>query len=134
MLCVLCLNTSVYAVHTVSILFSAIKPYDKSKCKDWHTLMNNFFTECFHNSGDSGATIVIDNTSSDVTVGFAEDDSPKAAFLSVVGRPKSQKSTFLKRVYVGDEAEDWRSMLSLQYPIERGIVKNWDDLELVSDL
>ena len=36
-----------------------------------------------------------------------------------------------KDCYVGDEAQNRRGILSLRYPIEHGIVTNWDDMEKV---
>ena len=33
--------------------------------------------------------------------------------------------------YVGDEAQSRRDCLSLRYPIERGIVTNWEDMEKI---
>ena len=32
---------------------------------------------------------------------------------------------------MGDEAQSKRGVLTLKYPIERGIVTNWDDMERI---
>ena len=34
---------------------------------------------------------------------------------------------------VGDEASQLRSMLEVNYPMENGIVRNWDDMKSVWD-
>lgn len=36
-----------------------------------------------------------------------------------------------KSEYIGDEAQKMRGVLNLQYPIESGIVTNWEDMEKV---
>jgi len=81
------------------------------------------------------AALVIDNGSGMCKAGFAGDDAPRAVFPSVVGHPKHQNVMIgmgEKDFYVGDEAQNKRDILTLKYPIQNGIVINWDDMEKVS--
>uniref|UniRef100_A0A8C6V1F4 Actin n=1 Tax=Neogobius melanostomus TaxID=47308 RepID=A0A8C6V1F4_9GOBI len=67
--------------------------------------------------------LVCDNGSGLVKAGFAGDDAPRAVFPSIVGRPRHQGVMVgmgQKDSYVGDE-----------YPIEHGIITNWDDMEKI---
>lgn len=78
--------------------------------------------------------IVIDNGSGVLKAGFAGDSSPSVKFSAIVGRPRTDKQligTEGKSEYVGDEAQKMKGVLKLAYPIESGIVKNWDDMEKV---
>ena len=78
--------------------------------------------------------IVLDNGSGMCKAGIAGDDAPRAVFPSIVGRPRMPGIIIgidQKDCYVGDEAMAKRGILGLRYPIEHGIVTNWDDMEKI---
>jgi len=80
------------------------------------------------------ACVVIDNGSGMVKAGFAGDDGPTAVFPSIVGKPKHtgiMVGLEQKDQYIGNEAQKMRGVLQLSYPIENGIVTNWDDMEKI---
>ncbi|XP_049369120.1 actin-100-like [Solanum verrucosum] len=79
-------------------------------------------------------TLVIDCGSGMTKAGFAGDDSPRAIFPSIVGRPRHTGIMVEmggKTAYVGDQALGRRIFLSRNYPIEEGVVRNWDDIEKI---
>nr|AEW46681.1 actin [Ulva linza]ARO49594.1 actin 1 [Ulva prolifera]ARO49595.1 actin 1 [Ulva prolifera] len=86
--------------------------------------------------GDEGevSAVVCDNGSGVVKAGFAGDDAPRSIFPSIVGRPRHQGVMVgmgQKDAYVGEEANAKRGILALKYPIEHGIVTDWDDMEKI---
>ncbi|CAK5029191.1 unnamed protein product [Meloidogyne enterolobii] len=76
--------------------------------------------------------LVIDNGSGMCKAGFAGEDAPRAVFPSIVGRHhKGRFSSTCKYNFVGDQAQIMRRILSIKYPIKRGIITNWDDMERI---
>jgi len=78
--------------------------------------------------------LVVDNGSGVCKAGFAGDDAPRSVFPSIIGRPRFCEVMIgadPKNEYVGEEAQSKRGMLTLKYPIEHGIVTNWDDMERI---
>ncbi|CAM4758414.1 unnamed protein product [Rotaria magnacalcarata] len=83
---------------------------------------------------DEFSAIVIDNGSGKIKAGFAGDDEPRVNFPTVVGRRRQEKSiheTCQGNSFIGDKAIKSKEILSIRYPIEHGIITNWDDMETI---
>ncbi|XP_066278940.1 uncharacterized protein [Branchiostoma lanceolatum] len=80
-----------------------------------------------------GPPVVIDNGTGLCKAGFSTDDMPRAVFPAMVGRPhyKDVMSGRYQDTYVGDAAQNMRGVLVLKYPVEHGIVTDWDDMEKI---
>lgn len=95
--------------------------------------MSNNFNES--NLTNDRPALVIDNGSGMVKAGFAGESQPYVEFPSIIGTPKYKKSLKHlkdgKSFYVGSDAYDKRGVLKLSYPIEHGIVTNWEDMEYI---
>jgi len=77
-------------------------------------------------------TIVCDNGTGFVKCGFAGANFPTSIFPSMVGRPilrfeEKIENVEIKDIMVGDECSKLRTMLEVTYPLDNGIVRNWDD-------
>ena len=69
-----------------------------------------------------------------VKAGFAGEETPRCVFPAIVGRPKNasvMQGVTQKECYIGEEANQKRGILELNYPISAGIVESWDDMEKV---
>ncbi|KJH53643.1 Actin [Dictyocaulus viviparus] len=82
--------------------------------------------------------IVVDNGSGFVKCGYAGTNFPAHIFPSLIGRPlvrSSQKvgNIEIKDLMVGEECSQLRQMLDISYPMENGIVRNWEDMGHIWD-
>nr|AAY20973.1 actin [Dixoniella grisea] len=82
----------------------------------------------------SKPAVVLDNGSGRCKCGIAGEDSPKSVFPAIIGIPK-QKGIMVgagqKADYIGDAAQARRGVLIIKYPLEHGIVTNWDEMEKI---
>lgn len=79
---------------------------------------------------DEDVVIIIDNGSGLCKAGLSCDELPSAVFPEVVGKPRNtQKHRFDQELYFGDQAQ--RNGLSISYPLENGIIENFDHMELL---
>ena len=80
------------------------------------------------------APIVLDNGSGTIRAGFAGSDLPSTHFPSYVGRPKHPRvlaGALEGDVFIGKRAQELRGLLKLRWPLEHGIVTDWDDMERI---
>ena len=78
--------------------------------------------------------ILIDNGSGSIKAGFCGDDEPRIVFANAIYRLRSSTSSAEVAeddTYIGDASSAKREILSVRYPIERGIVTRWDDMEKI---
>ncbi|QLQ79633.1 hypothetical protein HG537_0C02800 [Torulaspora globosa] len=78
--------------------------------------------------------VVLDNGSAVIKAGFCGEERPKCLEYSMVGQPIHTKAIaegLAHDTYVGNKAQNMRGLLRLRYAIERGVVTNWDDMELI---
>lgn len=85
--------------------------------------------------------IIIDNGSGVCKAGLSTDDKPTAVFPSVVGMPReAYRNSIDGDIFFGDdvlpfgdnvspEVLDRCSKLSVHYPLENGIIENFDHME-----
>ena len=82
--------------------------------------------------------IVLDQGTGFIKLGYGNSNAPEFTFPSIVGRPilraeEKINGQVLKDIMVGDEANQVRSALDIKYPMDNGIVRNWEDMEHLWD-
>jgi len=78
--------------------------------------------------------IILDNGSGYTKAGFSGNDAPSAVFPAIIGRPKTEGimvGSEQKDYFVGSQADEKRGILKITYPIEHGVVNDWDDMEKI---
>jgi len=78
--------------------------------------------------------VVIDNGSGVIKAGFAGDQVPKCHFPNYIGRPKHTRvmaGALEGDLFVGPKAQEHRGLLSIRYPMEHGVVTDWNDMERI---
>jgi len=78
--------------------------------------------------------VVIDNGSGVIKAGFAGDQIPKCHFSSFIGRPKHVRvmaGALEGDTFIGAKADEYRGLLNIKYPMEHGIVQDWNDMERI---
>ncbi|MFX1480706.1 MAG: actin, cytoplasmic 2 [Promethearchaeota archaeon] len=80
--------------------------------------------------------IVLDNGTGITKTGFGGEDQPRSVFPTVIGRPKygnimPDVKDYSREWYIGGEAMELKGIMSLQFPIEHGIVEDWPAMERI---
>ena len=83
---------------------------------------------------DGVAALVLDNGGYMFKAGFAGDDAPRAVFSSVVTGSPITNTAFTRSArngFVGENALSYQKFFHLEYPIQRGLITDWDQMEKV---
>jgi len=81
---------------------------------------------------DEDVVVIIDNGSGVCKAGLSCDEAPKSVFQEIIGQPrKVWRSGMDKDTYFGDEVNEVRNKLAISYPLENGIIENFEHMELL---
>lgn len=82
----------------------------------------------------SNQPLVLDNGSGVFKAGFAGSEVPQSIFQSYVGRPKHEKvmaGAVEGNYFVGEQADNIRGLLKINYPTQHGVTQDWADAQLI---
>jgi len=77
--------------------------------------------------GETKPAVVVDNGSGFIKAGISGDDAPKVRFASTVGYPIEKDPD--RDFYIGADAMQKRAALALKWPVQDGVVTEWDEME-----
>ena len=82
---------------------------------------------------DTQIHVVIDNGTGFMKGGFSGENAPRAVFPTLIGTPKENKLLTDKNIprIIGQEALEKIGMANVRAPIEKGIIKDWEDMEII---
>lgn len=79
---------------------------------------------------DPEIAVIIDNGSGTCKAGLSCDERPRCVFPEWVGRPrKAFRGVLPKDWYFGEEVTEHCAQLSINYPLENGIIENFEHME-----
>ncbi|XP_003463563.3 actin-related protein T3 [Cavia porcellus] len=78
-------------------------------------------------------SVVLDHGSGMIKAGLAGVRGPQFVYPNIIGRARGRSSEAegSRELWVGDEAQERRSSLSISYPVERGLITCWGDMEIM---
>ena len=82
---------------------------------------------------DTQIHVVIDNGTVFMKGGFSGENAPRAVFPTLIGTPKENKLLTDKNIprIIGQEALEKIGMANVRAPIEKGVIKDWEDMEII---
>jgi len=80
--------------------------------------------------------IVLDNGSGLTKNGYAGEDRPRSVWPTIIGYPKytsimTDVEHYTREYYIGEEALNLRGVLRLVYPVEHGMILDWQAMEKI---
>ena len=86
-------------------------------------------------SNNKRKPLIIDLGSSEIKAGFFGNESPNIRILNIIGEPfsKIKLSEPTKAHYISSECDNDINKIKIRYPIQRGVFKNDDDIQLIFD-